>query len=134
MKHESDGTNSVVMDEFKNKSRLGRFLLLQLSVFVYSFSMVAARLASRNDFLTPGYILFFGLEIVILGIYAVLWQQVIKRFDLSVAYINKSVTLLWSMLWNYLIFSQGITLRKVLGVLIVMAGVVFMNLGEGRDD
>lgn len=134
MKHESDGSNSVVMDEFKNKSRLGRFLLLQLSVFVYSFSMVAARLASRNDFLTPGYILFFGLEIVILGIYAVLWQQVIKRFDLSVAYINKSVTLLWSMLWNYLIFSQGITLRKVLGVLIVMAGVVFMNLGEGRDD
>ena len=134
MKHESDGSNSVVMDEFKNKSRLGRFLLLQLSVFVYSFSMVAARLASRNDFLTSGYILFFGLEIVILGIYAVLWQQVIKRFDLSVAYINKSVTLLWSMLWNYLIFSQGIALRKVLGVLIVMAGVVFMNLGEGRDD
>ncbi len=122
------------MEKIKNKSRLGRFLLLQLSVFVYSFSMVAARLASRSDFLTPGYILFFGLEIVILGIYAVLWQQVIKRFDLSVAYINKSVTLLWSMLWNYLIFSQGITFRKVLGVLIVMAGVVFMNLGEGRDD
>ncbi len=122
------------MEKLKNKSRLGRFLLLQLSVFVYSFSMVAARLASRNDFLSPGYILFFGLEIVILGIYAVLWQQVIKRFDLSVAYINKSVTLLWSMLWNYLIFSQGITFRKVLGVLIVMAGVVFMNLGEGRDD
>jgi drug/metabolite transporter (DMT)-like permease len=122
------------MEKIRNKSRLGRFLLLQLSVFVYSFSMVAARLASQNDFLTPGYILFFGLEIAILGIYAVLWQQVIKRFDLSVAYINKSVTLLWSMLWNYLIFSQGITFRKVLGVLIVMAGVVFMNLGEGRDD
>ena len=116
------------------KVRLSDVLLLQLSVFVYSFSMVAARLASGNDFLSPGYILFFGLEIVILGIYAILWQQVIKRFDLSIAYINKSVTLLWSMLWNYLIFSQGITIRKVLGVLIVMAGVVFMNLGEGSDD
>ena len=120
--------------EKTKSSKLGRFLLLQLSVFVYSFSMVAARLASGNDFLSPGYILFFGLEIVILGIYAILWQQVIKRFDLSIAYINKSVTLLWSMLWNYLIFSQGITTRKVLGVLIVMAGVVFMNLGEGSDD
>ncbi len=118
----------------QSKTKTGYFLLLQLSVFVYSFSMVAARKASENDFLSGRYIFFLGLEIVILGIYAVLWQQVIKRFQLSVAYINKSVTLLWSMLWNYLIFSQGITVKKVIGVLIVMAGVIVMNLGEGKDE
>ncbi len=123
------------MDNKQNsKTKIGYFLLLQLSVFVYSFSMVAARMASGNEFMSPGYIFFLGLEIVILGIYAILWQQVIKRFQLSVAYINKSVTLLWSMLWNYLIFSQGITVKKVIGVLIVMAGVIVMNLGEGRDE
>ena len=119
--------------ECKNRTRLGHFLLLQLAVFVYSFSMVTAKMASGNAFLSPGYILFFGAEIAVLGIYAILWQQVIKRFQLSVAYINKSVTLLWSMLWNFLIFGQGITVKKVIGVLIVMSGVIVMNLGEGRE-
>ena len=90
-------------------------------------------MASKHEFLSHGYILFFGLDFCILGIYAILWQQVIKRFQLSIAYANKSVTLLWSMLWNFLIFSTGITPGKVVGVLLVMTGVIVMNLGEGKN-
>ncbi len=116
----------------KNK-RAADILLLQLSVMVYSLSTVAANMASKYEFLSPGYILFFGLDFVILGIYAILWQQIIKKFELSIAYANKSVTLMWSMLWNFLIFSQGITPGKVVGVLLVMGGVIIMNLGEGKD-
>ena len=107
-------------------------LLLQLSVLVYSLSTVAANMASKHEFLSLEYILFFGLEFVILAVYAILWQQVIKRFELSIAYSNKSVMLLWTMLWNYLIFSQGITPGKVFGVLLVMAGDIVMNLGGGK--
>ncbi|RKM57841.1 transporter [Butyrivibrio sp. CB08] len=109
------------------------FLLLQLSVLVYSLSTVAANMASKQAFLSWGYILFFGLEFVILAVYAILWQQIIKKFQLSIAYANKSMTLLWSMLWNFLIFSQGITPGKVAGVLLVMAGVIVMNLGGGEE-
>lgn len=111
---------------------MGDFLLLQISVLVYSFSTVAANMASKQAFLSPAYILYFGAEFVILAIYAILWQQVIKKYELSVAYANKSMTLLWSMLWNFLLFSQGITPAKVCGVLMVMAGVVVMNLGGGE--
>lgn len=114
------------------KVRLSDVLLLQLSVLVYSLSTVAANMASKYDFLSVKYILFFGLEFVILATYAVLWQQIIKKFQLSIAYANKAMMLLWSMLWNYLIFSQGITPGKVAGVLLVMGGVVFMNLGGGE--
>jgi drug/metabolite transporter (DMT)-like permease len=113
----------------RKKIRGVDILLLQISVLVYSLSTVAANMASKYEFLSLQYILFFGLDFVILGIYAILWQQIIKRFQLSVAYANKSVTLLWSMLWNFLIFSQGITPGKVCGVLLVMAGVVLMNIG-----
>ena len=107
--------------------------MLQFSVMVYSLSTVASNMASKYDFLSWGYILFFGLDFLILAVYAILWQQIIKRFQLSVAYANKAMTLLWSMVWNFLIFSQGITPKKVIGVLIVMAGVIFMNIGEGKD-
>ncbi len=108
-------------------------VMLELSVVVYSLSTVAANMASKQEFLSFKYILFFGLDFCILGVYAILWQQVIKKFQLSIAYANKAVTLLWSMLWNFLIFSQGITPWKVAGVLMVMAGVVVMNMGEGQN-
>jgi drug/metabolite transporter (DMT)-like permease len=74
---------------------------------------------------------------MILAVYAILWQQVIKKFQLSIAYSNKSMMLLWSMLWNFLIFSQGITPWKVVGVLLVVAGVIVMNseavAGEDKE-
>lgn len=109
------------------------FLLLEVSVLVYSLSTVAANMASKYEFLSFGYIFFFGLEFVVLAIYAVLWQQIIKKFQLSIAYANKSIMLLWTMLWNYLIFSLGITPGKVAGVLLVMAGAIVMNLGGDKE-
>ena len=118
----------------KKKPGFGDILLLEISVIVYSLSTVAGNLAGQNPFLSRNYIIYFGLEFVILAIYAILWQQVIKRFQLSIAYCNKSVTLLWSMLWNFIIFSQGITPGKVAGVLLVMAGVIVMNIGGHGDE
>ena len=115
------------------KTTLIDIVLLEVSVVVYSLSTVAANMASKQEFLSLKYILFFGLDFCILGVYAILWQQVIKKFQLSIAYANKAVTLLWSMLWNFIIFSQGITPGKVAGVLLVMVGVVVMNMGEGKN-
>ena len=118
--------------EVKKKNLLD-IVLLEVSVVVYSLSTVAANMASKQEFLSLKYILFFGLDFCILGVYAILWQQVIKKFQLSIAYANKAVTLLWSMLWNFIIFSQGITPGKVAGVLLVMVGVIVMNMGEGQN-
>ncbi len=115
------------------KKNLLDIVLLEVSVVVYSLSTVAANMASKQEFLSLKYILFFGLDFCILGVYAILWQQVIKKFQLSIAYANKAVTLLWSMLWNFIIFSLGITPGKVAGVLLVMVGVIVMNMGEGKN-
>ena len=119
-------------DKIFSKIKPADLLLLELSVMVYSLSTVAANMASKHEFLSVGYILFFGLDFLILAVYAILWQQIIKKFQLSVAYANKSLTLLWSMLWNYIIFSQGITPGKVAGVVLVMIGVMIMNIGGGE--
>ncbi|MCR5557495.1 MAG: transporter [Butyrivibrio sp.] len=118
----------------KKKIRIADFLQLQGAVIVYSLSTVAAKLASEHEFLSFKYILFFGLEFVILALYAVIWQQVIKKFQLSIAIANKATTLLWSMLWNFIIFSTGITPLKVVGVLIVVIGVIIMNSEATNDE
>lgn len=116
------------------KGRIGvkHILFLQFIVVIYTASGVAGKLASGYEFLSAGFILFYGLEILILGIYALLWQQVIKRFDLSVAYANRSVALLWSVVWASLIFHETVTIKNLIGVAIVIAGTMIVN-GEANE-
>lgn len=116
---------------------LKNILLLQAIIIIYTVSSVMAKLASgsKDDLLRM--FLFLGMEFVILAIYAVLWQQMIKRFDLSVAYANRSMAILWSMIWAVIFFHDEITLRNILGVLMVLVGTVIVNLDareEAQDD
>ena len=115
------------------KKSIAAILQLQGAVIVYSLSTVSAKFASEYPMLTLGWIGFFALEFVVLAIYAVIWQQVIKKFQLSIAYSNKAVTLMWSMLWNFVIFSEKITPGMVIGVLIVIAGVIVMNSSSEEE-
>ena len=66
-------------------------LALQLVVMLYTLSSVAAKMASGQSFLSLPFLIYYGVEILILGFYAIAWQQIIKRCDLSVAYANRSV-------------------------------------------
>ena len=109
------------------------FLLLQISFLIYSCSSVVAKFASGNDVLSFKFILFYGLEVVILGIYAILWQQVIKKYDLSIAYANKAVTLLWALLWSVILFGEHLKWNQILGVVIVIIGIYFLNTTKSTD-
>lgn len=113
----------------KNKVTIKDILLLQLVFLIYSINSIVAKFASGQEFGFT-FICLYGLEIVILGIYAILWQQIIKKFELSVAYANKAVTLIWAMVWGVLIFNEQITLPKVAGILLVIIGIVILNSGK----
>ena len=116
---------------------LKNILLLQAIIIIYTISSVMAKFASASAEAPLRMLVFLGLEFVILAIYAVLWQQMIKRFDLSVAYANRSMAILWSMIWAVIFFHDEITLRNILGVLIVLMGTVIVNLDareEAQDD
>ena len=105
---------------------------IQLAVGIYAFSAAAGKLASGHPFISVPFILFYGLEILCLGVYALLWQQIIKRHELSVAYVNRSLALVWSMAFSALIFKETITPQNLVGVAIVIAGVLLVNTaGEG---
>lgn len=47
--------------------------------FIYSLSVVFAKLASRLTPLSLPYLLCLGGIIAVMGIYAVLWQQVLRN-------------------------------------------------------
>jgi len=68
----------------------------------------------------------YATMIFILGVYAILWQQILKKLPLNVAYANKSVTLAWGMIFGSLIFNEKITVTNVIGAIIVLIGVILM--------
>lgn len=53
--------------------------------------------------------------------------------ELSVAYSNKAVVLLWAMVFGALLFKEQITLTKVAGILLVIAGIVVLNSEEVKE-
>ena len=102
-------------------------LALQLVVMLYTLSSVAAKMASGQSFLSLPFLIYYGVEILILGFYAIAWQQIIKRCDLSVAYANRSMAILWSLVWTVIFFHESLTVKNIIGVLIVLAGTMIVN-------
>lgn len=106
---------------------------LHVMLAVYSLSSVCAKLAAGFDFMGLGFIACYGGMIALLGVYAIGWQQVIKRLPLTYAYTNKAVTVLWGIVWGVLLFHERVSPLKILGALIVLSGVVLFSLAE-RDE
>lgn len=106
---------------------LKNIIVLQAVVVVYTLSSVVAKLATGRELFSFAFFLFYGLEIVILGIYAILWQQMIKKFDLSVAYANRAMALLWSALWAVILFREGLSVKQMFGIALVVLGTVIVN-------
>lgn len=111
----------------KKSSRLLALVVIQVAVVIYSFAGVAGKLASANAFLSWPFILLYGLEMVCLGVYAILWQQIIKRFELSIAYVNRAMSIAWSLIWSATIFKERITVQNIIGILIVVCGAALVN-------
>lgn len=112
------------------KKFIKNIIILQVIILIYTLSTVTAKFASQEEFLSLKFILFYGIEIFILGVYAILWQQIIKKFEISVAYANRAMSLLWSIVWAILFFGEQITLKNVIGVIIVIIGTIIVNSDE----
>jgi len=119
--------NSPDVEQAKPYLLLRRILLLQGIIIIYTLAGVMGKLASCHPILSIGFIGFYALEIFILGIYAFLWQQIIKHFDLTIAYANRAVALLWSGLWAVFFFHEVLTIQNILGIVIVILGMAVVN-------
>ena len=102
------------------------YLYLHILLFVYSFGGIFSKLAGREKFFSFKFCLFYGIIILILGIYAIAWQQILKRFDLSTAFCNKAVTIIWGMILGFVFFDEVVTWNMILGAVIVIIGVVMV--------
>ena len=87
-------------------SKLKDYIQLHLNILLFSLTSVFSKAASvqynKHGLSSPLLYLFLFLMVANCGIYAITWQQVIKKFSLSTAYAN---------------------VQHIIGILIVLFGV-----------
>lgn len=107
-----------------SNSNIKHIIFLHILLAVYSLSGVCSKMAAGYSFLSLPFIFWYGLVILNLGIYAVVWQQIIKHLPLTTAYANKAVTIVWGILWGSLFFDEAIKWNMIVGAIIVIIGVI----------
>lgn len=96
--------------------------LLYGAFVIYSLVAVCSKYASFQ----PTFIrtcLFLGLEVVFLGIYAIIWQQVLKRFSLVTAMANKGVVVIFGLIWSVILFAEVVTVFNIIGAVVIIFGI-----------
>ena len=106
------------------KVSFGSYLLLLVAFLIYSSSGVFSKLASENEFLSMGYFKYFTLLIASMATYAVLWQIILKRFQLTQAFLCKSITVVFSLMFAHLFFSESISSNNIIGATLIVTGIV----------
>ncbi len=111
-------------------NKIFAFILMHIGFLLYSFYTVLGKIASGYEPLSLNFCIFYCILIFILFVYALLWQQVLKKIPLTTATANKAITIIWGMIWSFLFFSEKITLKKVLGALIIIFGITLLSFSE----
>lgn len=119
------------MKSIATKNNIKSYVVLHLAILMFSFTSVFTKMASNayreHGLLSGQLLLFLFLMFANCFLYAIVWQKVIKKFDLNVAYANKSVYLIWSQIWAVFIFQETLTLGNVIGLILVFIGVLVVQ-------
>ena len=107
-------------------------VVLHLMLMCYSLSGVLSKLASSQPFLSPRFCLYYGGVIVLLGLYALVWQQIIKRIPLTTAFANKAITTVWGLAWGFIFFREQITVGKLAGTALVVVGIILFSQADRK--
>ena len=87
--------------------KIKNYIFLTITFFVYSLSLLFSKIASmqENSF---NFILYYIISVLIMCVYAILWQLILKNVPLSIAF-HKTVTIvffvsrIFYIQWSYYI-------------------------------
>lgn len=111
----------------KKLSHLFYFILMHLSFLIYAFYAVLGKVASTKQIFSTAFIGIYCAVFLILMIYAIIWQQVLKKIPLIIATANKTITIVWGILFGRIFFGEKITLNMIIGGAVILAGILILS-------
>ncbi len=107
-------------------------LLAIILYLFFSTSSIFMKFASMQNTLFKS-IIFYGLSMGTLGVFAILWQKLLTKFDLSKVYIFKATTIIWGMVFGFLIFKESVTINMIIGSIITIIGISIIIGGKENE-
>lgn len=100
------------------------FLFLILVNVIYACTSIFTKMASCQEIMSWQWASWIIGAVGVMGVYALCWQQVLKRTELSTAYMFKGTSLIFVLIISALLFGEVITLNNVIGSAIIIAGII----------
>jgi len=95
-------------------------------IVMYTLAAICSKMAAGYAFGSLPFFAWYAGVLLILFLYAIVWQQVLKRLTLTTAFANKGVTVIWGMLWGALIFAEHISIWMIIGAALVLVGIILV--------
>lgn len=90
---------------------------------LYAGVTLFTKYASQQEMGSAAYCLGLVGAIGVMVAYAICWQQILKRIELSTAYMFKGTSLIFVMLLAFAIFGEAITTMNVIGACVIVLGI-----------
>lgn len=117
-----------------NAMRLKTLLALHILLLFYSLADVSSKFAAGNELLSFGFVVWYVAVLFILAVYALGWQQIIKRIPLTTAYANRGITVVWGIFWGAVFFSETVTPFKLVGAAMIIVGIALFSRADSREE
>lgn len=115
----------------KNKGEESDFMkakaliFLHMILIMYSICGIFSKLAGMQEFGSVCFFIYYGIELLILFLYTIFWQQIIKILPLTLMFANKAITIIWGIVFGMVIFGEKLTLGKIIGSVLIILGIIF---------
>ncbi len=110
------------------------YLALHLILVFYAIGGIFSKRASMFSFPSVEYLENYMIVLAILAVYAFFWQKILKKLPLTVAMANKSVTVIWGIIFGYLFFNEKINIWNVIGAGIIILGICLVVKADKEQE
>jgi len=100
------------------------YTMVILAIVLESLTSSFLKLGSQNPFLSPMYLFWLCVAVVVLGLYAIIWQLVLEKIPLTTAYLRKGISYILVFIWAAVIFKEVITIKQIIGMAVIFVGMV----------
>lgn len=111
-----------------------KYFIMHALFLFNSLGGIFSKRAAQAKMFSLSFFQNYFMILLILGIYAVVWQQVLKVVPLTVATANKSATVIWGLVLGVLFFHEKISICNVVGAIIIIVGIcIFVSDDAALD-
>ena len=114
-------------------AELKEYIGLHLVLIFYAVGGIFSKRAAVAPFLSVEYIGNYAALLAVLVVYAYFWQKILKKLPLTVAMANKSITVIWGIIYGYLVFHEKVTFFNLAGAVIIILGICLV-IGADKEE